>query len=457
MTSANKKNLIISSWLNTVSRRGPEPAVFSADGGVLATFDAIEQASLAFTREMSVFTPGQIVAFQLGNQPDWPALLLALMRCGLIPLPLGRHMGEVERDVALQTCQAAGLIHAGPHGALEFRTLAGCGAPDCDFLKLTYGTGAAPRAIRFQSAQLSADCDSICDTMSITRNDLQFGGVPFSHSYGLSSLILPLLCRAVPMVACEDRMPRSILSDLALTGATVFPGMPIFYQAFAEMENLPPLPRLRLCISAGAPLPRAIAENFTRKFAKKIHTFYGASECGGIGYDASDSPDYEDAALGTPMQNVEVKFLESGRLEIRSPSLGDGYFPEPNRLQLDGARFIPPDLVGQSKRGMRLTGTVSDVINIAGRKLNPGEVEALLKRLPGVEEVVVFGIPSLLRNEEPVACIVSLLSQNDLVQQAQTVLSAWQMPRDFWRVDAIPNPERRELAKAYLKQKKQFN
>ena len=345
---------------------------------------------------------------------------------------------------------AAGLIHTALDGTLEFKALPGRGKPHCDFLKLTYGTGATPRAIRFQSAQLIADCENICDTMLITETDLNFGGIPFSHSYGFSNLILPLLCRGVPMVACEDKMPRSILSDLARTGCTIFPGMPVFYQAFAEMENLPSLPRLRLCISAGAPLPSAIAEKFTRKFAKKIHTFYGASECGGIAYDATDSMDYKNAALGTPMRKVEVQFRESGRIEIRSPALGDGYFPEPNPLQLDGERFSPPDLVQQTSHGMLFTGTVSDVINIAGRKLNPGEVEALLKRLPGVKEAVIFGIPSLLRNEEPVACIVSSLSRDDLIQQAQTVLSTWQMPRDFWRVDAVPNHDRRALARCYL-------
>src|SRR5208283_1942945 len=98
--------------------------------------------------------------------------------------------------------------------------------------------------------------------MGIASSDLNFGVIPFSHSYGFSNLITPLLCRGVPLVAGEDRMPRAILNDLARTGATVFPGMPVFYQSFAEMENIPEMPRLRLCISAGAPLTRATAEKF---------------------------------------------------------------------------------------------------------------------------------------------------------------------------------------------------
>jgi len=152
-------------------------------------------------------------------------------------------------------------------------------------LKLTSGTTAAPRAIRFGSEQLLADCEQICDTMGISDVDLNFGVIPISHSYGFSNLLTPLIARGVPLVVSQDRTPRAVLADIAKTDATVFPGMPLFYQAFCEMKNIPPLPKLRVCISAGAPLPIATAKKFRDKFALPIHSFYGASECGGICYD----------------------------------------------------------------------------------------------------------------------------------------------------------------------------
>ena len=132
-------------------------------------------------------------------------------------------------------------------------------------LKLTSGTTAAPRAIRFRSAQLLADARQICDTMGLTEADLNFAVIPLSHSYGFSNLITPLLVRGVPMAISSDRMPRAVLDDLARTEATVFPGMPVFFQAFVEMSEIPTLPKLRLCISAGAPLSRRVAQNFRAK------------------------------------------------------------------------------------------------------------------------------------------------------------------------------------------------
>src|SRR4030095_15134954 len=127
--------------------------------------------------------------------------------------------------------------------------------------------------IRFHSHQLLADSNQICDTKGITDADLNFGVIPVSHSYGFSNLLTPLIARGVPMVLSGDRTPRAVLDDLARTNATVFPGMPLFYQAFCEMETIPALPKLRLCLSAGAPLPATVSERFAEKFSLRINSF----------------------------------------------------------------------------------------------------------------------------------------------------------------------------------------
>ncbi len=154
-------------------------------------------------------------------------------------------MSEQERAAALKTCRVAGLMTA-PEQPIA--RLAAVGAVDWGecvpvLLKLTSGTTAAPRAIRFRSAQLLADAVQICDTMGITAADLNFAVIPVSHSYGFSNLLTPLLVRGVPLALSRDRMPRAVLDALARTESTVFPGMPLFFQAFGEMPETPRLPK----------------------------------------------------------------------------------------------------------------------------------------------------------------------------------------------------------------------
>lgn len=441
----------------TLRRRGADAAIFDREGAVLRTFADIEAEAGRWMERLSRWEPGNVVAMQLGNAAEWPALMLAAMRLRLIPLPLGSHMAGEERDLALKTCGAAGVVTA---DGIEAVAAAACASPSCDFLKLTSGTTSRPRAIRFTAAQLVADCDNICETMGIFETDLNFGVIPFSHSYGFSNLITPLLCRGVRLVASEDRMPRAILNDLAATGATVFPGMPVFFEKLAALEARPELSRLRLCISAGAPLPARVGEAFTGRFGIKIHTFYGSSECGGIGYDASDEAVYEDGFGGTPMQNVEVTPLGEGisQIGVRGAAVGEGYYPEACPETLGGGRFVPGDLVRMGERGMYLAGRDTDVINIAGRKLNPAEVEQRLAGCPGVRQVVVFGVASALRNEEAVACVAGTALPAEVLRFARGVLSGWQVPKDIWLVEEVPVNERgkisrRELARAYAERR----
>src|SRR5256885_14644153 len=166
--------------------------------------------------------------------------------------------------------------------------------------------------------------------MDISDDDLNFGVIPFSRSYGFSNLLTPLMARGVPIVVSRDRTPRAVLADLARTGATVFPGTPAFYQAFCDIGDVPPLPKLRLCISAGAPLSSAVAKKFFEKFKQPIHSFYGASECGGICYDREGGSDIE-GFVGQPMRGVEVELVDatatSSRGRGRSGAVGDGHFP----------------------------------------------------------------------------------------------------------------------------------
>ena len=91
--------------------------------------------------------------------------------------------------------------------------------------------------------------------------------------------------------------------------------------------------------------------------------------------------------------------------------------------------------------------------------MNPGEVEARLAQCPGVKEVVVFGVASVLRNEEAVACISGTATEDEVLRYARTVLSGWQVPKDVWRVEEMPVNERgkvsrRELAKKYQERKR---
>jgi long-chain acyl-CoA synthetase len=399
-----------------------------------------------------------VLAIQIGNHPAWPAALLAALRRHLVVLPLEATIGLQERRAALAVCHAAGLLIPGA-AELEVTSLHGCpvdwGPLAPSLLKLTSGTTAEPRAIRFCSEQLLADCLQICETMGITDQDLNFGVIPVSHSYGFSNLLTPLIARGVPLVVSRDRMPRAVLDDLARTKATVFAGMPVFYQAFAGMENVPELPHLRLCISAGAPLSLSIARKFRQIFRRPIHSFYGSSECGGICYDR-EAPLDEEGFVGDPLNGVELDVLDPAacvsRVRVRTAAAGSGYFPESEEERLGDGCFVPDDLLTRTESGVKIVGRVSDIINVAGKKVNPAEVEAALLSFEGVREAVVFGRTSRLRHGEVATCVVAhgRVREADLLEFLRRRLSGWQVPKRIYFLDELPLTERGKINRRWL-------
>ncbi len=457
VADSSSQNPLLFRWDQVLKASGSRPAI-SNPGTVLRTFAQIDEEARALQSRLQLFPAHSVIAVQIGNSVSWPALLIALFRAKLIPLPLGRHIENAELDLARKTCRAAGLITADADGlnieATHDLPSFQWNEPVPDFLKLTSGTTSAPRAVRFRAGQLLADCENICATMGITDEDLNYGVIPFSHSYGFSNLIAPLIACGVPLVASEDRMPRAILEGLASSGATVFPGMPIFFQKLTELEAAPQLARLRLCISAGAPLPVATWKRFNALFGKSIHTFYGASECGGIGYQR-DADNYEDGDAGLPMHGVNVEpgtGAEPARIVVRGAAVGDGYFPDSDDSALMNGAFQPTDIIAWTARGMRIVGRDSEWINVAGRKLNPLEIEQQMRLCPGIKEVVVFGIPSALRGEEPVACVAAGPETNlaEILRYCHRQLSPWQTPKDVWLVSEIPTNERGKISRRLL-------
>ena len=378
-------------------------------GAVVRTFADIEAEAQERGRGAGAFAgEGAVVAVQLGNSASWPAVLLALVAARRGGAAARQRNQEAELRPIFETCHVACLL---TRRARKARGAADCKprrrsgtAPVPDLLKLTSGTTAAPRAVRFRAAQLHADAENICATMGITAADLNFGAIPFSHSYGFSNLVTPLLTHGVPLVATDERLPRALWQGVQRSGATVFPGLPVFFEKMAALEEAREGSQLRLCISAGAPLLASVAGAFTRSFGLKIHSFYGSSECGGICYDRSDEPNYDDGWVGQPMDGVRLE-RTGQRIAVHSAAVGDGYFPTPDPEVLGGGRFVPGDLVEERHGGYAIVGRSTDVINIAGRKLNPGEIEGRIAAFPGVRQVVVFGVPSALRGEEPVACV----------------------------------------------------
>lgn len=440
-------NPIFERWREVLST-ATGTAVFGPSGESLRTWGDIEAEASQLAESLSA-GPGA-VALQVGNIPAFPALLLGCWRAGravcLFDADLrGSVREEIERELGATTRVAC------EEGKLRFEsTGASTVTPHgIDLFKLTSGTTARPQAFGFSALQLLADCDQVCAAMGIRAEDRNFGVIAFSHSYGFSNLITPLLCRGIALVAAPDALPCAIASGLASSGATVLPAVPALFRGLLTAPSLPP--ELRLCISAGAPLEPALAGEFHARFGLKIHSFYGASECGGICYDASDDIPDAPGFVGLPLGGVAIE-VPGGpppfRIRIRSHAVGSG-------AGISAGTFAPADLLVREERGFRIVGREGDLINVSGKKVSPSEIELALARCPGVFEALVCAVDDPVRGQEICALIVGNGDPTTLRRECGKLLAAWKLPRRFAFVPEIPaNPRgkvsRKDIAKRFF-------
>lgn len=446
-----EKNPILQRWTGVCLVKENAGAVFAENGEVLRTFSEVNEASKRWAQRFSAYPAGVVVGLQMGNGPEWPEILLGIWQAGHVVLPMDFDLSGERRQKAESACRVAVRVgeelHRVNEGMEPFLEVG-------DLLKLTSGTSGEPRAIRFSAEQLLADCDTVCETMGLREADRNYGVISFAHSYGFSNLITPLICRGIPVVASREMMPRAIADGLATSGATVFPGVPAIFRALSGFRFDPNT--LRLCISAGAPLSTGTAGAFREAWGLKVHSFYGASECGGICYDASDERDIPEGYVGSAMKGVQLERLSDAAaslIRVRSNAVGLGYFPGEQRDPIHSGIFEPSDLLTASGNGYVIAGRVSDFINIAGRKANPAEIERVISRNSGVGEVVVFGVPGGARGEDVAACVVGEVSEAQLKTFCAERLPAWQLPRHWFFLDTLPVNNRGKLSRTELRKK----
>jgi acyl-coenzyme A synthetase/AMP-(fatty) acid ligase len=245
-----------------------------------------------------------------------------------------------------------------------------------------------------------------------------------------------MLLHGVPVHLVPVPFPRVVEEAFQQHPTMVVPAVPSMWRAWHRSGILKNAP-IRLALSAGAPLALALEQEVFAAAGLKIHNFYGASECGGIAYDATETPRESADLLGSPLPGVRVESGRDGRLSVASDAVATCYDePRPDDL-LGGGVYLTRDLGFIDETGsLRLTGTTGGAINVAGRKISPAKVEAAILSTGLVRRVKVFGIPSSDPERfEEIAAEVELrpeVTLDELKSATSGKLQSWEMPR-HWR------------------------
>ena len=387
-------------------------------------------ALLAHAREIAPqFHAGELVPLQLPNSAEFVATLLAAIDRGAIVVLFDRDAPKSEVSAVMNHFGRPKL------------------PPEARVLKLSSGSTGMPKAIVCSIDNLIADAQNICSTMDIRPADTNLGAIPFSHSYGFSNLVTPLLIQGTAVVVSNEYLPLSLIGLANRHRCTVAPLIPM---VFEHLASLPAddgnFETVRTFISAGAPLLSLTSKRFRERFGIDIHSFYGCSEVGGIAYDRLGGA-VERGTVGAALRGVEIDGA------IRGANVTLGYLLDEDTFMPFDGKFTPDDIVEHRANGeIALAGRASDWINTAGKKVNPREVELVILQIEGVREVKVYGEPAGSRGEVVAAAVVAgdEVTRETIRDFCRTRLSSHKVPRIVKLIDAIPVDERGKVKRAAL-------
>lgn len=403
---------------------------------------------------------GSIVGLRVSSGAGFLAAFLALRLSGacVLLLDAGLTAGELDRIARAlgATClwDSEAILASPTLRADSITWLPGqARVPEAACLKLTSGSSGDPAGVIIPPESLLHDGLALIDSMGLREEDRLLAAVPMSHSYGLSVIASPAWLLGCPVVFPGD---LDTLRAAAAFDASFLPSVPSWFEAQLNAESPRRLPtRLRLLMSAGAPLRPTTARKWSERFGLGIHVLYGSSECGGITYDrVGDAA--EHGSVGTAVEGVRIELDESGHVIVHSKATALGYWPkdEARGERLSPGCFRTEDLGHWEGERLYLSGRRSHWINVKGHKVNPLEVESVLCEHPDIIDAAVIGRTLSDGRGEAihafVVCGEGSVHFRDILDWCRPRLARHKYPRGLVLLPELPRTERGKLDRRAL-------
>ncbi|HEV2453462.1 MAG TPA: class I adenylate-forming enzyme family protein [Verrucomicrobiae bacterium] len=367
--------------------------------------------------------PGQGVGIRARNGRAFVIGGLAALGCGAVVMPIHHQIKPDELSEMLAKAplcviidDGSGTVQSGktvalenPGGnALRFTRLDNSQAPiapqiaDAAFVRFTSGTTGAAKGVALTHRDILERTAAANSGLKLTHDDTILWVLPMAYHFYVS-IILYLEAGATVLVS-GDYLAESILDSAAQHRATFLYVTPMHIRLLnsaPQGRTLPP--SLKRIMSVSSRLNPQAARDFHARYKIPVCQGYGIIEVGLPIMNIDEAAEHPEA-IGRPVAAFEAAIVhdgmepvaagETGQLALRGPGMFSGYLNPPRsraEIMRDGW-FLTGDLAHRDSTGLIvLDGRTSSVIHVAGHKVFPEEVAAVLDSHPAILRSRVFG------------------------------------------------------------------
>lgn len=304
------------------------------------------------------------------------------------------------------------------------------------------GTTGVP-SVHYRSAEIMTEQAKLrLQILGITADDTLLATRPFNNGSSFNQYIATPLAGGCKVVVREKFQRFTAIEAIARERVTIIYAVPFIFELLASLPQdcRPDLSSVRLCVSVAAPLARSVWQTFYDRYGIFIRQGYGASQVsplftfspsglhGPVGHVSGPFPiavlDDRQTVLG-PDRVGEIAF-DCSRL---SPTWERFFENNPNRV---GEYLLTGDL-GRIDAGGNLyvVGRKSPFIKVGGNRVEPAEVEDVLRSHRDVVEAVVYGLNPGQSDETVAAVIVPAkeLTAEEILRHCARRLDGYKCPK----------------------------
>jgi acyl-CoA synthetase (AMP-forming)/AMP-acid ligase II len=469
--------------------KGDHAAVAIPEHGIRVTYDSLRKQVETLSGALAAcgIHHGDRVAIALPNGFPAIASFLAASTAGTAaPLnPAYKHdefLFFLEDTAArLLICPADGLEEArraarelnipvltskmDEHGAVHFigapagRPPSAPGTKDVALVLHTSGSTGRPKRVPLRHKNLAHSAANIVHTYVLSQTDVSMCVMPLFHVHGLVASTLATFLSGGTVVIPPKFDPLGFWRVVREYRATWWSGVPTMFQVLlARAGNKRPTgaESLRFMRSCSTPISADVIHRMEELFGVPLVEAYGMTEAA---HQMASNPLpprlRKPGSVGMPA-DVRVSILDEqgkhlhgseqrGEVVIRGANVFSGYEGDPkvNSGSFVDGWFRTGDEGYLDEDGyLHLTGRLKEIINRAGEKISPREIDTVLMKNPAVSEAVTFGAQPPKLGEEVAASVV--LHENEVQSEASLLtycsehLAEYKCPKKLYIVDRIP-------------------
>jgi fatty-acyl-CoA synthase len=336
---------------------------------------------------------------------------------------------------------------------------------------LTSGTTGTPKGASRKQPETIGPAVALLSRIPLHAREKTFIVAPLFHSWGFAHFTLGLMLGSTYILRRKFD-PENTLSTIAQYQVQAAPMVPVMVQRIMQLpeetRHKYDTSSLRSIPLSGSALPGELAIKFMDEFGDVLYNLYGSTE---VAWATIATPDDLRAAPGTagaPPRGTVLKIYdeegnelpqgEVGRIFVGNEMLFEGYTGGGNKDLIDGLMSSGDVGYLDDEGRLHVSGRDDDMIVSGGENVFPREVEDLISKMDGVQEVAVIGVDDEEFGQRLKAFVArkgSSPSEADVKKKVKADLAGYKVPREVEFMSELPRNATGKVLKKELEEKEE--